>query len=715
MDKTNHNSFSTPMSIRPLPPPVPEDTSVYTSPINSTSIRLLQFSRNEDGTFTGKLNQFKLADAPPFYTASYVWGERSYSSSNSLRLESGSLPVLASLAPFLDMVSQHKDFSKKDWWWIDSLCINLKDGTEREGQVKIMGKIYRRARRVIIWLGEEKEENSDCTGATHFLFQLASLPAAFRTQKPLRQELIEDKFSEQWASVGRLLARKWWTRVWTLQEFVLPAEAKFYCGTHSISRGKFKSAMYNIHLCSTGSGDYVNDLIPRQAFDAAFNRRRIHQWYIRSSGMNLVAIMAYLGTHSATDARDILYSVLGLITARDRRLVGDAEYQSAVWHIYAKLVRSFWEEHKSLDIICFTHLFNRHSGNLDAQGGGGNEVVPSWTPDWRARIEFISPVPLMVSQSASECIGNFRPLGSAIWKAMYDAPGNLRERSNVRFHENLREMWCDGVVLDTITGLGGLEGCETRCRSYVCRDSGHDITQSQLGGNGEEGTVSSMEIIAKVARSLTLDRRDKYLRFYAPDHYVENFIALCHACLALENQNSTSNSNPERTALDPLFRTWFTQNEHLVFSGRTLAQHIIILIMSNPRLFATVPLPTLQPSYSFPPISPTPSSLDHHRDQTEAEEQEQDSYLTRFHDTVRKKSRKLMVTGKGYVGMAPCRARLGDVVAIVFGCSIPLVLRRSGVREAWTVVGEAYVDGVMQGEVEGLLGDEVFVKTLRLV
>jgi hypothetical protein len=707
------------MSNRPFSARSPEDTLVYTTPIGSTSIRLLQFSSNEDGTFTGKLKKFKLADAPPFYTASYVWGEKSYSPFSSITLKSGTLPVLASLAPFLDMVSKHQDFSSKDWWWIDSLCINLRDGTEREGQVKIMGQIYHRARRVIIWLGEEKEEGSDCTNATRFLYHLSSLPPAFRVQKALRQELLEEKFSEQWTSVGRLLARKWWSRVWTLQEFVLPAEAKFYCGEHSISRGKFKSAMYNIHLCSTGTGDYVNDLIPRHAFDAAFNRRRIHQWYLRSSGMSLVAIMAYLGNQSATDARDMLYSVLGLITDRDRRLVGNAEYESSVQHIFSKLVRSFWREYQSLDIICFSHLFNPHSGNLHVQQGGDG-AVPSWVPDWRARVEFSSPVPLMASQSASDCIGNFRPLGSTMWKAMYDAPGsNLRNRPNVRFHENLIEMWCDGVILDTIEGLGGLDGCETRCRSFACRDSGHELVQNHARRDMSDAELS-MRVIEKVTRSLTLDRRDKYLRFQAPGHYVSNFIILCHACLSLSADDQTSppvSGVDDRPTVDDLFTTWFTQNRHLVLSGQTLAEHITnIASTTDPSFFSSQPIPTLQPSYSFPLVSPTPTGLSHEQPGSEEQEQEQDSYLTRFHDIVRKKSRKLLVTSRGYIGMAPCRARLGDVVAILFGCSIPLVLRRTGAREAWKVVGEAYVDGFLNGEVEGLIDrGEAVVQTLRLV
>jgi hypothetical protein len=324
----------------------------------------------------------------------------------------------------------------------------------------------------------------------------------------------------------------------------------------------------------------------------------------------------------------------------------------------------------------------------------------------------------MASQSASECVGNFRPLGSKRWKAVYDAPGpNLKNRPNVRFHENLKEMWCDGVVLDIIEGLGGLDGCETRCRSFACRDFGHELAQNQTRRDiGDAGL--SMSVVEKVARSLALDRRDKYLRFQAPEHYVSNFIVLCHACLSLSADNKTSppvSGVHDKSTVDDLFTTWFTQNRHLVLSGHTLAEHITNVISAiDPSFFSSHPIPTHQPSYSFPPISPTPTGLSH--EQPGSEEQEQDSYLTRFHDIVRKKSRKLLVTTCGYIGVAPCSARLGDVIAILFGCSIPLVLRRSGPSEAWTVVGEVYVDGFMNGEVERLIGGEgAVVQTLRLV
>lgn len=80
-----------------------------------------------------------------------------------------------------------------------------------------------------------------------------------------------------------------------------------------------------------------------------------------------------------------------------------------------------------------------------------------------------------------------------------------------------------------------------------------------------------------------------------------------------------------------------------------------------------------------------------------------DTFLSRFHDTVRKKARRLLITEGGYIGVAPCRARPGDVIAILYGCSIPLVLREQSSLAKWQVIGEGYVHGYMNGEVATLI------------
>ena len=73
------------------------------------------------------------------------------------------------------------------------------------------------------------------------------------------------------------------------------------------------------------------------------------------------------------------------------------------------------------------------------------------------------------------------------------------------------------------------------------------------------------------------------------------------------------------------------------------------------------------------------------------------------------KKRRLMTTKKGYLGWAPDniygsdsdQTWQGDLIAIIFGCSTPVVIRPYGQR--FKVIGEAYVQGLMDGEAMELL------------
>ncbi|KAI8631219.1 heterokaryon incompatibility protein-domain-containing protein [Xylariaceae sp. FL1651] len=68
--------------------------------------------------------------------------------------------------------------------------------------------------------------------------------------------------------------------------------------------------------------------------------------------------------------------------------------------------------------------------------------------------------------------------------------------------------------------------------------------------------------------------------------------------------------------------------------------------------------------------------------------------------------RRLLTTQNGRAGTASCDVEPGDVVAILLGCSVPMVLRplASG---AYQVFGEAYIHGVMYGEAM----DELMART----
>ena len=55
--------------------------------------------------------------------------------------------------------------------------------------------------------------------------------------------------------------------------------------------------------------------------------------------------------------------------------------------------------------------------------------------------------------------------------------------------------------------------------------------------------------------------------------------------------------------------------------------------------------------------------------------------------------------GGALLGLAPPKTKRGDIVAILFGCSVPVVLRKhiSEGREHYAFIGEAYVHGIMDG------------------
>jgi hypothetical protein len=79
--------------------------------------------------------------------------------------------------------------------------------------------------------------------------------------------------------------------------------------------------------------------------------------------------------------------------------------------------------------------------------------------------------------------------------------------------------------------------------------------------------------------------------------------------------------------------------------------------------------------------------------------------------------RKLFATKEGYLGLGPVDAQVGDVVCVLFGCSVPVILRNTGSESEsrWVFVGESFVTGVMDGElVEDMRQERVQKEYFRL-
>jgi heterokaryon incompatibility protein (HET) len=648
---------------------IPVPSYVY-SPITENEIRLLRLYRGQDGSISGTLESFlrNSPQTPQYKALSYAWEAPIYTW--SIAIDGKELPVLQSLRPFTDMLCCSEPFCEDIWWWIDSICIDMQNFKERDAQVCHMGEIYRQAEETWVWLGPRF---SDSDEAIDFLKDLRTLKCEYEltfgeNESIVKKLLLEyglrdEGYRSKWVAIENLLQRRWFTRVWTVQEFILSSKVTFYCGSKSIDRRVMFAALYAIWCC--GGADGV--LIRKDVFNSAWIRRRLYQWYeanISSNGsktsrISLIAMVAYFNNQDATDPKDLIYSFLGLSP--------NLPFIQPMYHIstedaYYNFAKSYINEFQSLDIICFADRFKCHSYSTCSS------KLPSWVPDWRVKAEPMV-VPVLVSQSAQALIGNFRPLHSIDTSVIYESSGSVQ--SSVEFSIP-GELKCQGIFLDFLDGIGGSIPYSISCQDRNgtdCNGSEESLVQStfetnvsvddgQMNDNQEFCKTKMRTLMISICRSLVLNRHDCYLRHVAPiEQYLRDFQTFC---------SSTMESSSK---VHWLFRSWFSANKSLKIHGVDL--EILCKGMSDSIATSEIDLFDLS-SYEL--------------------------FLSRLRDTILKRKRRLLVTERGYVGMAPPRAKKGDLICILLGCSVPVLLRRYSSEGLYQFVGECYVDGYMNGE-----------------
>ncbi|KAF4627855.1 hypothetical protein G7Y89_g10299 [Cudoniella acicularis] len=146
------------------------------------------------------LTTISLSDPPPYEALSYVWGKDQ--ASIPALVEDLKMPITQNLDIAFRHL-RHPDTSRV--LWVDAICINQNDMSERENQVKVMGEIYRFSTTTLIWLG-----------------------AAANDSDLAMRSIAGEKFDkEYWQTYDfqvqfmDILFRPWFTRIWVVQEFVL--------------------------------------------------------------------------------------------------------------------------------------------------------------------------------------------------------------------------------------------------------------------------------------------------------------------------------------------------------------------------------------------------------------------------------------------------------------------------------------------------------------
>jgi hypothetical protein len=238
-------------------------------------IRLVQIGQDPlTGFIECRTEHFPL-EAPPRYTAlSYACGARP--ADFNIKLNGKEWYIRKNLSRFL---RQHVQIypDSQEWMWIDAICINQENLPERTHQVKLMANIYRNASRVLVWLGPAYE-NSD------------SAMSGIESSTELAQTLL---------ALRSLCSRKYWHRLWCLQELKLAGVRNIMCGSKIVAWPLFKAWLTH------WPHDHIHDVSNTAA------GLMIHLVSIPES-TPLSALLDMTVELKCEETRDKAYSLLGL-------------------------------------------------------------------------------------------------------------------------------------------------------------------------------------------------------------------------------------------------------------------------------------------------------------------------------------------------------------------------------------------------------------------
>ncbi|KAH7345823.1 heterokaryon incompatibility protein [Pyrenochaeta sp. MPI-SDFR-AT-0127] len=402
--------------------------------------------------------------APPYIALSYTWDQTGPTKpiviNNELhKISANVVEALCHLRSYVGKDIQDGGRERDVLVWVDQLCINQIDYEEKNHQVRQMLHIYSEAAYVVSWLGLSAD-NSDL-----LIAHLKKISAAIdeKNYAEVLKTYADTRFLRiASAAFSSFCSRKYWTRLWILQEFAVAQDVILMCGGSIITYTELREflvflnnmpqpwpevdgmdAITALKIGMETTRAYTN---PALSFlQGVFTRRRRYQLrHAKTSTLSgsrtsqqeqgklegketlfrvLVTslVLEMDDNHPETShPNDRIFSLLGL--AEDAtEYNGFPDYKRGCEDIYQEAARQiFMQGHIDLLSYC--------------QFPRGTKVA-SWAPDWRMKTK--------------------KPCIKTPWLSQFAASGDTLAQQDVTvLDENTITMV--GVAVDTIKETGGI-------------------------------------------------------------------------------------------------------------------------------------------------------------------------------------------------------------------------------------------------------------------
>ncbi|EEU45261.1 uncharacterized protein NECHADRAFT_100683 [Fusarium vanettenii 77-13-4] len=655
-------------------PTLPEEEFVHSPLQDLKGIRLV-YVDVQNSTLRCTLQTYSSSEIPPYVCLSYVWADFgpmmnrgrdfretelevpmfSHSDSADIILNDRRFSIGANLHAALLGLYQYLDGRPI---WIDAMCINQTDSNEKALQVARMGEIYSAAEKVFIWLGR-KHTTRDT--ALRILKVWPSFPAnpdnaniQFHGKKYNTAKAFFDATSTgseliSWIGLLTIVTESWWSRVWTVQEFILSKEYAFFYNGAQVPTDDFKKAMdWTYFVAINCSSKLIPSWVTFQPsiFD-------LKQHGTRLSFLDVAMLGA---TRMAGDPRDKAWAFLGITDPGsigqpplkpdyDNRNMGD---------FYIDLAQRLLRGDAGLLVLSLVnHPLPKESYKFKSKKPIGNRLLDQYKakkrlpqqdpkfappkedvfdealqPDWSGKgVGYPSWVPKMASAVAMEPIF-LREMRAqkARGKALHDPSWRV-------FH----------------------------AASNVQRGF-------SLSANGKSLSVEAHlldPVKAAVALPKTEEDEPGFYQAFRSWYPKKSRLA------DIPYQHQPSTAVPSALCRTLLMNIWLTSHPAPEGCEAHFANYLAR-------------------------ISGSASSVKHDLHlKKKPDPEEGDIFPAAMNDVGI--DRVLFITEKGFLGLGPARMEVGDVVGLVAGAHVPFVLRQGS--GGWIMVGETYVEGAMYGEV----------------
>ena len=177
------------------------------------------------------------ANQIPYDALSYTWGDGARTKNISCNGKR-----LAVTKTLIEALHRFRDPDKIVTLWIDQICVCQDRVKERNQQVKLMGQIFKGARKVVVWLGEDYDDSRAGMQLAKQLLGIARhQPISGLSPADLEMHGLPRRGHKRWVALSVILRRPWFWRTWVVQEVVLNPNVEIVLGASTISWDELES------------------------------------------------------------------------------------------------------------------------------------------------------------------------------------------------------------------------------------------------------------------------------------------------------------------------------------------------------------------------------------------------------------------------------------------------------------------------------------------